>query len=337
MPDIGAAADDGRLQARAQPHGKADGAIGRWALRGLTVAILCLVAFLLYRIFRQYSLTEVMESARAIPAYRLALAAAFAAGSYLCLTVFDYLALRAIGADIGYPRAALTSFVSLSIGHNVGLAALSSGAIRYRFYSRWGLDAGDVAKVIIFCAITVGLGLAGLGGLAMLIEPELARQVTRLEDGVVVALGIACLGLPAAYLTLAACVRRPIVFRRWSIEMPALPIAAAQAAIGPINFACVAGALHQTIAGVADVAYPSVAAAYVIANATSLVAHVPGGLGVIEGVVLFLLPGKDLIGALLAFRLVYFFVPLLLGGSLFALSELLAKRHRPGLGATLPS
>lgn len=38
-----------------------------------------------------------------------------------------------------YPRAALASFTSLAIGHNVGVAALSSGAVRYRFYSRWAL------------------------------------------------------------------------------------------------------------------------------------------------------------------------------------------------------
>src|SRR5690606_20540795 len=102
-----------------------------------------------------------------IPAANIALAFAFAACSYLCLTVFDFLALRYAGKPLSYPRAALASFTSLAIGHNVGVAALSSGAVRYRFYSRWGLDAEEIAKLIVFCAVTVSLGLVTLAGLCL--------------------------------------------------------------------------------------------------------------------------------------------------------------------------
>jgi uncharacterized membrane protein YbhN (UPF0104 family) len=66
----------------------------------------------------------------------------------------------------------------------------------------------------------------------------------------------------------------------------------------------------------------------VIANVTSLISHVPGGLGVIEAVVRYLLPGTNVIGALIAFRAVYFLLPLMLGGLLFALTELLLKRQK---------
>ena len=64
-----------------------------------------------------------------------------------------------------------------------------------------------------------------------------------------------------------------------------------------------------------------------IANVTSLISHVPGGLGVIESVVMFLLPGAELIGALIVFRFVYFLVPLAIGGILFALTELAFRRR----------
>jgi uncharacterized membrane protein YbhN (UPF0104 family) len=62
--------------------------------------------------------------------------------------------------------------------------------------------------------------------------------------------------------------------------------------------------------------------AYVIAVATALVSHVPGGLGVIEAVVLHLLPAGQFIGALVMFRIVYFLVPLCLGLLALALAEL---------------
>jgi uncharacterized membrane protein YbhN (UPF0104 family) len=54
---------------------------------------------------------------------------------------------------------------------------------------------------------------------------------------------------------------------------------------------------------------------------------VPGGLGVIESVVMFLLPGANLIGALLVFRFVYFLVPLVVGGAVFAVTEIVFRRR----------
>jgi uncharacterized membrane protein YbhN (UPF0104 family) len=111
-------------------------------------------------------------------------------------------------------------------------------------------------------------------------------------------------------------------FRRWSLPMPSLRIAAGQIAAGTLNFACVAACLHQALLGAAEVPYLSVATVYVLATVATLITHVPGGLGVIESVVLYLLPQGQLIGAVLVFRFVYFLVPLALGSLLFALTEL---------------
>jgi uncharacterized membrane protein YbhN (UPF0104 family) len=256
------------------------------------------------------------------------LAGLFAAASYLCLTCFDWLALRYVGQELSYPKVALASFCSLSLGHNIGFAALSSGAIRYRFYSRWGVGTGDIAKIILFCGTTVGLGLAILGALALVMRSDLAAKMTGLSQGTVVGAGAAALTGVAVYIALAARVRRPLRIRRWSIELPPLRLALAQVVIGPVNFACVAACLHQALAALADVSYPAVAAVYVTANVTALISHVPGGLGVIETVVLYLLPHAKVIGALVAFRMIYFLVPLMIGGPLFGLSELILKDRK---------
>jgi uncharacterized membrane protein YbhN (UPF0104 family) len=228
-----------------------------------------------------------------------------------------------------YPQAALASFTALSLGHNIGLAALSSGAFRYRFYSRWGLKAGEVAKVILFCGVTVGLGLLVLGGTALLLRSGLAVEITGLSRPMVIALGVLCLAGPTLYLILAAVLRQPLRIWRWSLEMPSLRLAMAQVLVGSMNFAFVAACLRQALAAVAEVAYLGVASVYVIANATALVSHVPGGLGVIESVVMYLLPERDLIGPLLVFRFVYFLAPLGLGGLLFLVTELIYRRRSP--------
>jgi uncharacterized membrane protein YbhN (UPF0104 family) len=307
----------------------------KWArlrrpLKGVLIAaVLGLAAYLLYRTLRRYDLDQVIASVTSIPVQSLALAGGFAAASYLCLTGFDALAVRYVGRPLPYRKVATASFTALSIGHNIGFAALSSGAIRYRFYARWGLSTEEVAKLILFCALTVGLGLMILGGVALLVQPDLAEQITRLDRPLTLALGVTCLALPVIYLVLAARVRRALRFRRWTLEIPPLRLAIGQVIIGPLNFACVAACLHQALAALSDVAYLSVAAAYVIANVSVLITHVPGGLGVIEGVITFLLPQRDIIGALVVFRFVYFLVPLGIGSLLWAAIERAQGRRAP--------
>ena len=121
--------------------------------------IFCIAVYRLYYALSAYERAKIVQAIFAIPSARLGLSAFFVAASYLSLALFDTLGIRYIGAKLPYRRIALASFTALSIGHTIGLAAASSGAVRYRFYSHWGIGAADIAKIILFCAMTVGLGL----------------------------------------------------------------------------------------------------------------------------------------------------------------------------------
>jgi uncharacterized membrane protein YbhN (UPF0104 family) len=315
------AAKDHRDPSETKPSGKRV-----WIGRAVMIGTLVLMVYLLQRTLSQYSLDDLLSAVRAVPAERLLLAGAFAAASYAVLTGFDWLAVRYVGQKLAYWQTALTAFTSLSIGHSVGLSGLSSGAIRYRFYSRWGLSVGDVAKITLFNGCTVALGLMLLAGFAFLFDGGLASEITGLGGGAVLALGLGCLALVGLYLVLAAILRRPLRIRNFSMEMPTLRLALGQVVIGTVNFALVAACLHQALAAIAEVSYPGVAAVYVMANTATLITHVPGGLGVIESVVTFLVPGGQVIGAVLVFRAVYFLVPLVIGLVTLGLSELFQRR-----------
>jgi glycosyltransferase 2 family protein len=300
----------------------------RWLTPVFVVAVLGVAGYLIHQALTRYSWGEIVASVTSVPIDHIVRMGGFAAASYLCLTCFDAMAVRYVGRSLPYWRVGMTSFVALSIGHNVGFAALSSGAIRYRLYSQWGLSAAEVAKLVLFCALTVGLGLGILGGLALLLQPGLAQEITRLDRPIILALGTACMLVAAAYLVAAAFVRRPLRFRRWSLELPSLRLALGQTVVGPLNFAFVAACLYEALAASAEVTYLGVATVYVTANVATLLSHVPGGLGVIESVVLFLLRGQQVIGALILFRLAYFLVPLCIGSLLFVLIELLMRTGR---------
>lgn len=286
----------------------------------------CIAGYLLYRNLRDYSAAEIVAGMAATPLPNLAAAIGFAAASYLCLTGFDFLGARHVGRGQPYPRAALASFISLSLGHSIGFAALSSGAVRYRFYSAWGLSTGEIAGLIIFCGLTVALGLAGLVAITALARPDLAAQLAGIDPAAVMGIGAAAVVLLALYLLAAWRIRRPLSIRGWELSLPEAKTAALQIVLGTVNFALVAACLYQTIVAAAKTDYLTVAAAYVLANVGTLITHAPGGLGVIETIVTRSLPGTTLIGALLVFRAVYFMLPLALGLVLFAVTSIRLRK-----------
>jgi uncharacterized membrane protein YbhN (UPF0104 family) len=290
--------------------------------------VFCIAVYLLYRALAGHDRAKIVEAIFAISRPRLALGALFVAGSYFSLTLFDTLAIRYIGAKLPYRRIALASFTALSIGHTLGVAAASSGAIRYRFYSRWGIDAGDIARIILFCAMTAGLGLNTLMGLALLLQANMAAKLLGFTQAGAIALGAACLLLTALYVALAAVLRRPLAIKRWEIPMPPVKLALTQIFIGATNFCFVAAALYQLLPATVGVGYFAVATVYVLANVASIVSHVPGGFGVLEAVVIHVLPGVSVIGALVVLRFIYFLVPFTIGATLFAAYELTQRRRR---------
>jgi uncharacterized membrane protein YbhN (UPF0104 family) len=293
----------------------------RLFLKVVFVAAIAGALYLLVSTLRQYSFGEITGAMRAIPAGNFALGLGFAACSYFCLACSDFLAVRYAGKSLAFQQTALASFTSLSIGHNVGFAALSSGAVRYRFYSRWGLTGEDVAKVVAFCAMTVALGIATLGAIGFYLRPDDVAKMARLSPQAVSLTGAAMAGFPVVYMLLAAFVRTPLHFRKWSFAMPTLRLAVAQVIVGTVNFSFVAASLHQMLSAFVATNYLKVAAASITANVASIISHVPGGLGVLEATIVHILPGAQSIAAVIAFRVLYYFIPLSIGLPLLIASE----------------
>lgn len=294
----------------------------RIAFRILFILAITGAAFLVYRTWSQYAFDDVVRALKALPKSNLALALLFAACSYLCLACGDWLAVRYAGKPLPFHKTALASFTALSIGHSVGLAAMSSGAVRYRFYKRWGLVGEDIAKIIAFCGVTVGLGLATLGAASLYLRPADAARMTGLDQNSVSGVALACLAIPVVYLMMSALVRKPLTIRKWRFEMPRLPLAAGQILVGTVNFGFVAAALHQMLSAVGDAPYLKVVAASITANIAAIISHVPGGLGVLEATIVQVLPGAESIAAVIAYRVIYYFIPLAIGVPLLIGSEL---------------
>jgi uncharacterized membrane protein YbhN (UPF0104 family) len=304
---------------------------------GLMVLGLGLAAYLLWNIFSEYSWSDITTSVSEIPTYNLVMALAFTAASYVCLTGFDWCGVRYIKNDLSYPKIGLASFISLGIGQSVGLAGLSSGGLRYRYYAHWGMNTEDVAKIVLLSGVTVGVGLAMLTGIVMFINPSDAAAVLRLSEPVILAIGGVSLLLVVGYLALAKFARAPVRIRKWTFQMPTLRIAVAQVVIGTLNFALVAAALREVMGAASDVSYLKAATAFVLANVAIIVTHAPGGLGVLEATVRHVMGDQASIGSLVAFRVIYFFIPLAIGIPLALITEAVFRSRKHHSSPSIPA
>ena len=131
------------------------------------VTLFALAAWILEHELRKFHYNDVMGHLSAIPRSGLLLALALTGASYLCLTGYDFLALREARVRLPYPRVGLASFVAYVFSHNLGLSFLGGTAVRYRMYTSWGVTPADLARVISFNAVTFWLGFLSVGGLAL--------------------------------------------------------------------------------------------------------------------------------------------------------------------------
>src|SRR5258707_15431845 len=108
----------------------------------ISVAVIGIACYVLYHMLRGIDSNEVIEAIKGTEPRQIWLAALFVAAGYFTLTFYDWFAGRASGkGQIPYPVNALAAFTSYSIGHNVGASVFTGGAVRYRIYSAWGLNA----------------------------------------------------------------------------------------------------------------------------------------------------------------------------------------------------
>src|SRR5918992_4981454 len=147
----------------------------------VSLTIIAVALWVLYDLLHDLDVEEVLSAMQATPLHNIFLAALFVAAGYFTLTFYDLFALRTIGRhDVPYRGAALAGFTSYSIGHNVGASVFTGGAVRYRIYSTWGLDAGEVAKICFVAGLTFWLGNATVLGLGIAYVPEAASAIDQL-------------------------------------------------------------------------------------------------------------------------------------------------------------
>ncbi|QIB33841.1 lysylphosphatidylglycerol synthase domain-containing protein [Ancylobacter pratisalsi] len=307
-----------------------------WHTLGLVVSLVIIgfAVTVLYEMLRNIHPGQVLDALTGTAPWRVALAALFVAAAYFTLTFYDWFALKTIEKpDVPYRVAALASFTSYSIGHNVGFSAFTGGTVRYRIYSAHGLGAIDVAKLCFITGLTFWLGNIAILGLGITIEPWAASAVDQLPPWINRLVGIALLAGLAGYVLWVGLKPRRIGVGEghWTVTLPGSKLTLMQICVGIIDLACCAAAMYVLMPQTPFIDPIALGVVFISATLLGFASHAPGGLGVFDAAMLVALPQFEkeaLLGSLLLLRLLYYITPFALALVIMGVREFLISRTR---------
>lgn len=297
--------------------------------RALGLAFLLLVAWLLVHFAREVEWAEVKQSVLELPRAVLLQAAALCLASHLLYSCFDLFGRHYTGHGLPVLQVMRVNFISYAFNLNFG-SLVGGVAFRYRMYTRLGLGYGDITRVLSLSMLTNWLGYLVLAGGAFAVAPLALPPDWKIDSQGLRWLGIGLLALALGYLLLCLfSPRRSFSLRGHELLVPPARMAALQLLVSCANWSIMALAVWVLLQG--RIEWPAVLSVLLIAAVAGVITHVPAGLGVLEAVFVALLshrlPQHQLLGALLAYRALYYIVPLALAVLLYLVAELQGRRH----------
>ncbi len=289
-----------------------------------TLAVFCMVGFAIEQLTTEVRYDDVVQALADTKVSSIVLALFFTALSFLALVFYDVNAIDYVGKKLPFPQVALTAFAAYAVGNTAGFGALSGGAIRYRAYSRLGLTPEDIGRVIAFVTIAFGLGLAGVGSIALLAIADEIAPLIDVSSWVLRVLGGSIVLVLAAGVVLGRG-GRSVSIGRFSLRLPDSATWSRQFLVAAFDIAASATVLYVLLPQTA-ISWPVFLAVYAIAVGLGVLSHVPAGLGVFETVIIAALGSAvnidAVLGSLVLYRLIYHVVPLLLAVLAVSATEL---------------
>src|ERR1700755_3593750 len=292
----------------------------------ISVTVIGIACYVLYHMLRGINVDEVIQAIRDTEPHQIALAALFVAAGYFTLTFYDLFATRAIGHNVPYKINALAALTSYSIGHNVGASVFTGGAVRYRIYSAYGLNAIDVAKICFLAGLTFWLGNAGVLGLGISYHPEAAASIDQLPPWLNRTVAMMIIVALIGYVVWVWTQPRVVGRGPWTVVLPGGPLTLLQIAIGIVDLGFCALAMYVLVPDEPNLGFVVVAVIFVSATLLGFASHSPGGLGVFDAAMLvglWQMDREELLGGMLLFRVLYYLSPFVISVILLTFREVI--------------
>jgi len=308
--------------------------IGQKIIRLLPVVLLVCALVIVHNQLKIHDLSDILTSLQSMPMWAIGAAFVLMVINYLVLAGYDWLALRFTGhTQIPLPKMIAAALLSYAISNNTGHAWAAGGSIRYRFYSKWGMPGWDILKISLFQTVTYLLGALTLGLVGSLLLP-LYLANTAQEPPTIHWVSLVCAAALLVYWVAVFCWRKPLRIKGFELYLPTPSMAFWQTLVASVDVVLSSLVLWVFLAGKVDIDFGAFVVVFVVAQVVGVISQVPGGIGVFESAFLWLMADIDatdqhllLIGALLLYRVIYYFVPLLLAGAGLLSYEIVSRRE----------
>ena len=285
--------------------------------------------WIIHQALAKYQYHDIVRHLEELPRERLVLALVLTLLNYLILTGYDTLSIRYIRHSLSYGKVAFVSFIAYAFSQSLGFGWLTGGSIRFRLYSSWGLSAVEITNVVAFNGLTFWLGFFTLAGAVFLFEPIPIPAALDFPFFSLRLPGVLMLLVVSGYLLWVLVIKRPLRIRSWEFPAPPLRLLVFQLLLPCLDWAVAGSVLYVLFSPIGHFSYPAFLAIFLLAQIIGLISHVPGGLGVFETImILFLTPAlspAEVLGIILAYRGIYYLIPLAAAAALLGSHELVQK------------
>jgi len=309
-----------------------DSAAWPWLKRGVTLLFFGLVGYLLVSQARTLEWGKVLSTLQSYPLAAAWGAVALSVASFTLYSCFDLLGRHYTRHTLGTITVMKLTFVSYAFNLNLG-SVIGGVAFRYRLYSRLGLALGVITRVMSLSMLTNWMGYLLLAGLVFSLQPPSLPAHWKINAVQLRIIGLVLLAVAVAYLGACACARqRTVCLRGHAVELPSLRLAGLQMLLGAGNWLLMSGVMFILLQHRID--FFSVAGVLLLAAIAGVITHIPGNLGVLEAVFVALLshrlPQHELLAGVVAYRVVYYLLPLGLATGIYLTMEASARQLQQG-------
>lgn len=311
-------------------------AIVPWA----TAIVFAVALVVLWRLLRDVDPAVLSAEIRARPLGAVAVAVLATMGGFAAIAAYDWVAARFFAVDVPWTATAFGGASASAVANVVGNNMLSGGAIRLRFYARYGLTPVQVAGITVFA--TVGFAVAAhlVVAAAVVSAPRAFGTLLGIRPSIAATVAALGVGASATAFALAWAFRTRGSEGRWRFDLRVgrrtVPVPSPLLLLLQLLFAVADLACAATVCWVLmpdlPVAFPTFLGLFVVATVAGMLSHVPGGFGVFEGIVIGALSGdvptEALAAALVLYRVVYSLAPMVV--ALVALFAVEARTRLSG-------
>lgn len=284
---------------------------------------------------------DVKRGFDSLPTLHIVCALVLTAINYLILTGYDWIAIRFMRKRLSFPRMMAGAIVGYASGNVLGWL-FGGNLARYRMYSKWGFSTLEIIGLVSILSVTFWLGLFLLAGVAFIALPirlpESVEEHFKIESKLIGNIelshhmfGYIFLGCVIAYLIACLVIRKPIHFKGMSVALPPFKLSAMQLVVSALDFLLATTTLYvllpPDIVGPDKINFSTVLIAYLTAQIAAVLTHVPGGYGILEGILIAFLEGPtddrkgSIVAAVIMFRIIYYLIPFCVAGILFVINE----------------